>query len=380
MIDDSVPSSTQKDVRPLEPQSSATAAAVWVVEDVEETTLFELASVLLSRWRLIVGLPLGMAMLGVVLALLLPPKFTATATFVPEPQSGGTSLPGGLAGLATQFGISMPPANASPDFYAAVLERRTLRDEMLLTAFPDPRSADMTDSTPLIELLDIEGDDQADRLESGRKELRRTVAVSVDQRTRVIGVSVETRYPTLSAHVANHFLELLSRFNLETRQSIGHERRRFSQDRLADAQRELRDAEEALRLFLEQNRLFESSPELQFQYERLQRQVRIKEEIVTILARQFEEARIQEVNDTPLITVMDRAVPPVEKSSPRRKLIVVVGFMLGGVAAVVLSFLRYYANRARTRHAEDYRQFSASWADVKRELRSPFRRSHTARP
>ena len=122
----------------------------------------------------------------------------------------------------------------------------------------------------------------------------------------------------------------------------GRERRLFIEERLSAAGRELRDTEEGLRLFLEQNRHLRDSPELQFRYERLQRQVRIKEQVFTALRQHYEEARIQEVNDTPLITVIDDAVPPDETSSPKLWLTVVLTFIVGAIVA----FAREYVERA----------------------------------
>lgn len=135
-------------------------------------------------------------------------------------------------------------------------------------------------------------------------------------------------------------------------------------------------AEEDLKGFLERNRQYESSPELRFQYERLQRQVSIKQEVFTTLRRQYEEARIQEVNDTPLITVIDRAVVPEKKSSPRRKLIVIIAFVAGGAVGWALALVRELIERARRREASEFAELTSRWATVKSEVRAlvPWRR------
>jgi uncharacterized protein involved in exopolysaccharide biosynthesis len=63
-------------------------------EEVEEISLLELANVLLKRWKLVVGLPLLAAVLTAIISLLIPPKYTATATFVPEEESQSLILRG----------------------------------------------------------------------------------------------------------------------------------------------------------------------------------------------------------------------------------------------------------------------------------------------
>ncbi len=364
--------SVQRPAEPALPRIPVVPGPAAVSEDdVDEISLLELANVVLKRWKLVVGLPLAAAFVAAVISLLIPAKYTATATFVAETESRGVNLPGGVAGLASQFGVAVPGGGAnSPRFYADVLESRTLRDQVLQAGFADPRSETPDDSAALLDILEIEGENETERLEAGRKELDDALTVRVDNETSIVSLSSETHYPALSADVANLFIELLNRFNLETRQSNAQERRRFAEERVADAERELLEAEEELKRFLERNRQFQGSPELSFQYERLQRRVRIKEEVLTTLRRSYEEARIQEVNDTPLITVIDRAVPPEKRSSPKRKLNVVLAFFLGGMLGVFGAFGREFVERARERDEEEFQEFTSRWAAIKTELRS----------
>src|SRR2546428_9303952 len=115
----------------------------------------EFVSALLKRWRLVVGLPLLAAILTAIVVLLLPPRYTATVTFVPEqrtPSRGGGAAGaggGGLVGLAGQLGIplGMDPTQ-SPRFYAEVLTSRELLARVLLTKFPDPRRPAAGDPVP----------------------------------------------------------------------------------------------------------------------------------------------------------------------------------------------------------------------------------------
>jgi uncharacterized protein involved in exopolysaccharide biosynthesis len=344
-------------------------------DDIDEISLLELVNVLLKRWKLVVGLPIVAAFLAAVVSLLIAPKYTATASFVPETESSGLSLPSGVAGLAAQFGVAVPGGGAnSPAFYGDVLRSRTIRDEVLQARYPDPRGRAGADSVTLLAILDIDGGNLTERLEKGRKQLEKATSVRVDNETSVVAVSVETRHPVLSAAVANLFIDLLNRFNLETRQSNAEERRRFVEERMSAAEDELHAAEDDLQSFLERNRRIEGSPELQFHRDRLQRQVTIKQEVFTTLRRSYEEARIQEVNDTPVITVIDRAVTPDKKSSPKRKLNVILAFFLGGILGVFGAFGREFAARARENDRGDYEEFTSNWAALKGELSSYFGR------
>ena len=216
-----------------------------------------------------------------------------------------------------------------------------------------------------MEILGIEGESEAERLENGRIELAGMVSTGVDIPTSVVSISVRSRYPTLSAAVANRFVELLNQFNLETRQSGIRAKRLFVENRLSEAEATLHTTEEDLQHFLEQNRQFRGSPELEVQYERLQRRVAIKQEVLVTLSREYEETRIREVDNTPMITVVDHAVPPVRRSTPRRKLIVLVTSFLVGIVTLAWVF----ASDAIERRGEEDQEFVRRCKKMKEEVR-----------
>lgn len=345
----------------VRPPQAERVAVRWVEENGDQITLLKLANMLLKRWKLVAGVPLGAAVGAAVVVLLIPPKFTATATFLPEAEAGGTRLPSGVAGFASQLGIGVPGSANSPQFYAQVLASRTVRDQVLLVRFAAPRSEETADSAALLDILAVEGESETERLEKGREQLDDMVSVHVDRETSVVSISVQTRHRALSAAMANRFVKLLSQFNLETRQSNVQARRQFVEERLSEAEVELRQAEEELQLFLERNREFLGSPQLEFQYERFQRQVTIRQEVLITLSRQYEEARIQEVNDTPVITVIDRAVPPQTKSAPKRLSTVLLALVLGGIVGIFGAFGQEFIERAKNEDPEEFRKLASRW-------------------
>jgi len=281
-----------------------------------------------------VGLPLLLSVLTGIVSLVVQPTYTATTTFVPEasPQSG--RLPAGLAGLATQFGLSLGnDASKSPKFYAAVARSRELMEHVLLSNYVDPRrhAGAPADSITLLRILDVKGRDSADSLYRGVKKLDNLVSVTVNGATNIVSVSVDANNPSLAAAVANRFVEYLNAFNAQSRQSQAREQRKFVEQRLTDGEQDLRVTEEALRTFYERNRSWQQSPQLVFDEGRLRRQVEIRQELYLTLKREYEAARIEEVNDTPVITVIDSATAPVKKSKPKRVLLVAIALVLGGM-------------------------------------------------
>lgn len=303
--------------------------------------LVYLANALLKHARLIGTVALSLAFLTGALVLVLPRRYTAQGSFVVEQQSqsrllGSLAAFASLAGFAEQFGLALPSEAArSPQFYAELLRSREVTDAVLLSRFQS-----RGDSARLLSLLGVRGKSLADSLYRGRRRMAKRLEVRLDQRTGIVTVAFTSPYPELSAAVVNRYFELLNTYNLETRQSLARRRREFVEARVAAANTELRAAEERLKNFVERNRLWQQWPQLALEYERLQREVQVAQEVYLTLRREYEEARVEEVNDTPILTVVDSAVVPVRHSYPRRGVSVILALVLGialGIAAALTS-------------------------------------------
>ena len=295
--------------------------------------LADLLALILRHPRAVFVFPPVLAVVVVVICFIIPARYTAVTTFIPE-VSSDQQLPAGLAGVAGQLGLTLGGgATTSPRFFADVLKSRALLEHLLQTRFAVPGAGSPADSLPLLELLEVDGKNTADSLQNGTKVLDDIVDVQVDAETNVLTLSVTTRDRDLSAAVANTFLHYLDEFNTLTRQSKGREQRKFVEARLRASAEELKAAELSLKEFYERNRSWQQSPELTFQEGQLRRHVDVEQELYLTLVREFEKAQIDEVNDTPGITVIDAAVPVQERSFPRRTLFgamsLVIGFVLG---------------------------------------------------
>lgn len=97
-----------------------------------------------------------------------------------------------------------------------------------------------------------------------------------------------------------------------------------------------------------------SIPSLRGQYEVLYSRVRVGESLYKILLEQLEQAKIQENEKTPTISVLDRAKPPEIKSKPKRLLIVGATFGFSLLFAVLLAALLDYLSRLKQSRPEDY--------------------------
>jgi uncharacterized protein involved in exopolysaccharide biosynthesis len=72
----------------------------------------------------------------------------------------------------------------------------------------------------------------------------------------------------------------------------------------------LRVAEGRVETFLSQNRLISGSPQRTLELERLKRRTDELEQVVDALSRSYERARIEEVRDTPVLTIVEAPNAP----------------------------------------------------------------------
>src|SRR2546421_5321827 len=309
----------------------------------ESVSLLWLLAVLVRDRRVILSCMAAGIALGLAVALLRPRSYTTTFSFIP--QSSQDQSRAGLAGLAQQFGISvgdLASGTPSPQLYADLLGTRAVLEPIAKDSFavgPDNRRK------PLAEILGVGDDEPAVLVEKTLRALRKNViGTAVATRTGMVSAQVRTRSPYVSLQIAERLLDGLSHFNLITRQSQAREERRFTEGRLEAARASLRAAEDALQRFLQVNRELAESPALLFQRDRLQREVALQQQVVTSLAQRYEENRIREVRDTPVITIVD--APSLAARADRRLLALILG--VGTVAAFVLGALIVMSRDALT--------------------------------
>ena len=80
---------------------------------------------------------------------------------------------------------------------------------------------------------------------------------------------------------------------------------------------------------------FDKIPDLGLQYARLVREVTLQEKLLEFLLPQYEQAKIQEQKDTPVIQVLSWATVPEHKVKPKRA---AVSLVLAVVAVLLTIF------------------------------------------
>jgi uncharacterized protein involved in exopolysaccharide biosynthesis len=334
----------------------------------EEASLFGFGTLLLrKRWKIARLMILG-GVIAAIAMIVKPASYTASASFLPQGNDNGRSA---LASLAGQIGVAFPSSNQSlsPEFYALLLTSRVL----LISVVSDTLTVNEMGGkrVPLLTLFDVRGDSRTTREERGVALLRNLVKVSVGKTTGVVEFSLATHWPSVSTEIVGALVNGVNDFNLRTRQSQATAERKFVEARLAIAGADLRSSEDRLESFLGSNRAVGSAPELTFARDRLQRDVMLKQQVFTALTQSYEEVRLREVRDTPVITIVEAPSVETLQHSRGRVLGILSGIMLGaflGVAMVFVSALNAYRPDGK-----ESDEFALTLREVKSEIMGPVR-------
>jgi tyrosine-protein kinase Etk/Wzc len=352
------------------------------------TSPAELLGRLLAGWRIIAGLTVMGALIGLCIALTTPNRYTASATALPPAEKGGGS--GSLAqyaGLAAVAGVQLPGASSSSvDMIMAILASRRLQE-------------------PLIERFQLRDYYKAGTRDGVLAAFAADFSARNDKKTNTITIAVTNRDAARAAEIANATADLLKTAYNELAQSSATRERAFLEARLKDTEAELQVAAKALSEFktakgaielesqtkatveaiaklqgeligqqielkamlasaaspdnplvqLRQERVsamtgemqrllgaggdgpgvllgLASLPELSIAYVERYRAVKKFEAVLGALTAQLESARINEVRTNEVVTIIDRAYPPERKSGPPRAQICIVATLLAGLA------------------------------------------------
>jgi|SRR5688500_7463083 len=347
--------------------------------DDSDLSLLSAVNVVLRRRGLVIAVATLVIASIVAVKLLLPRSYTSSASFVPQTTR---NAPGSGGGIAAQLGLSMLTTDPtqSPAFYVDLLTSRGILDSTVSTRYRVTTDSGVATAT-LIELLEAKGRTPELRKHAAIRKLAGLVRASPALKTGVVSLSVRTKDPTLSKQVADRMLQLLNAFNLRRRRTQASEERRFAEERLTQARAELRVAEDRLQMFLQRNRMYDNAPQLRFEEDRLTREVNMRQELYTAVAQAHEQARMDEVRDTPLITLIEQ--PNVPARPDPRGLVkwLAAGLVLGLGLGVALAFLRELMGRASSHPGSEAEQFSVLWRDTIGDLTHPWRlvrRGHRA--
>lgn len=395
-----------------ESPSRAPVTASPMTDDRGEVSLLDLMIIIAQRKRMIVWVTSIAAIAALIISLLLPKNYTATVSLLPPQQNTSMSAAlaaqfGGMGGMAALAGGGLGLKNPN-DKYVALIKSRTVEDAMvkrfglmqeyhqkyLSLARKTFENHSTVESGAKDDLIHISVEDRnpnrAAELANGYveqfRDLSQHLAITeASQRRLFFEQELEKAKNNLaSAEEALKQTELTTgviqpdsqeRALIESAASLraqitarevqiqGMQTYATGENsQLVQAQQELAglraqlamlggsEGSRGTELIVPKGRV----PQAGMEYIRKYRDVKYYETIFDILARQFEVAKLDEAKQGSLIQVVDPAIVPDRKSSPKRALIVIgvtfTAFVLSIFIALFQAALNHMKMDPETRH------------------------------
>ena len=293
-------------------------------------TMKEMVAAVFFRRHWVFRSCLGAALVVLGILAVSPRQYSVSTSFIVQ----APNSPGAVSALAAQFGIAAgaAEAGATPAYFVHLATSRAILGSTI-NALRKRRVL----VPSLAEALDAqEVEEAAIRDDLLLRRLQSRITASTDQRTGVVTLSVKMPTASLAEATANDLLESIQSFNLTKRRTTARSEREFLGGRLREARDSLRSLEVKQAGFVSGNRSFAGSPTLLLAYERLQREIGVLQQIEFTLRQSFEQARLEEVRNTPVLTVVDSPVRPV-RPEPRGGLLKLILSVVGAGLIALLA-------------------------------------------
>lgn len=297
--------------------------------------VLEIGALLWKSKKLLAYVTGAVVLVAVIVSFLLPEYFKSTATLLPETKKNQLSSLGGIADLASLAGVNIGSEVPLVKLYPTIAKSEAVLNNVIYAQY-ETKAGKMD----LVRYWKITGESPQHEYEQALKVMREQLEVLLDNRTSVISISIETKEPRLSADIVNNITGELDRFMRSKRLSNASEQRKWIESRMTEVKQDLDKSENALKDFREKNRRPNDSPLLLLEQERLIREVQINSTVYIELKKQLEVAKIEEIKNIPIISVMDSARPSAYRESPKRRNIVLVSFFLAGLFSALFVVVR----------------------------------------
>ncbi len=276
-----------------------------LIRDKRKTLLFMSVSIFLASF--------------VYFQFIADPIYTAKASVIPTGDSGGDFS--GLTGAAAQIGLSFPVANESiawDELFFEILRSDGIKRKLLNTEFQLKKSQQVqTLRQLLLNHLDLENKPSEIGEIRINNYLKKRVRVTKTRFSPLIHIQMDAHDPLLASNMINTLVQLSNEMQVDIKTRQMGQKRQFIEERIVEVKKELSQAESGLKNFRERNRRPNKSPSLLLEESRLMRDVTLQNNLYLTLQTQFEEAKIEEVERTPMVEIVDEPVPPLDKTSPR---------------------------------------------------------------
>ncbi len=328
---------------------------------------------ILLRWKKFITINVFvLSLISVGISLLLPLWFKSTASILPPKEQDMFGMFGGASSLLQSLGGKAFGQNVGTYSYLAILKSRNSMEKVIQK----------------FNLISVYEEENIDKTIEA---LEDNVSFEV-QNDGNITIEVFDKSPKRAANIANYFVEILNSTSIQLGTQEAKNNREFIENRLNQCRNDLKNSEDSLSIFqknksiiispdekssaisayaelyalkakreieidilkktvnednqqLKQKKIeleeiskkLSSFPQTGVEGFRLYREIMIQQKILEFLLPLYEQAKINEQKDIPVLLVLDKAAPAIEKSKPKRSIVVLVVFFISFFTFTFLS-------------------------------------------
>jgi len=302
-------------------------------------------------------------MIGSLYAFSKPNVYTAQVSVMPEIQAKGAGGLGGFGSLAGLAGINIDNLSSQdairPDLYPNILQSipfalyllrqpvysPKLSKRLLLDVYmgeigqnwysgilsTSKKSANKTTNNIKSQPQFIEVTEEQNELIKG---VQSNINAVYDKKTGILVISATEQEAFVAATVVKKSLDYLTNYITTYRTEKARQQVSFLRQQVAEANKRYQTTEYALSNYRDNNRAVYLNT-ARIEEQRLQADYLLAQSVYNELSKQLEQARIKVQEETPVFKTLEPAAVPLQKSGPKRT-IIILGFVITAVSLMML--------------------------------------------
>jgi len=354
----------------------------------EEEDSIDLVAFIKTIWdnrRTVIKTTLIFMAIGLFIGIFSDKEFTASTTILPQTK-GSLKLGGSLGGLAAMAGINLGSLGSgsgmSPMLYPKIINSIPFQKELLQTPLnvkgqdkPVTYTKYFTDvySPNLLGYIvkytiglpgvirkalkskatipsGIEGGEQMFSITPDEKELiknlKKQISLDINKIDGYVTITAKMPEAVAAAQLAERVQELLQQYIIKFKVQKSEAQLKFIQGRYKAKEAAFKKVQQQLATFTDRNQNVTTAM-AQTKLQSLQSEYDLAYGVYAELAKQLESQQIQVKQDTPVFTILKPVSIPIERTSPKRKIILLIWMFLGILASIGIIYGKAYLAKVK---------------------------------
>jgi len=346
----------------------------------------DLVEIIQKLWKsrvFIFRVTLVFILFGLIVAISSPSVYTASCTMVP--QTGEKKVGGSLSGLAAMAGINVGSLSSgevlAPSVYPKIISNVNFQKELIYSKFhfqgiekpvslyeyyTENKSSKFnllgfikkyTIGLPELLTQIFRGKQTKDNILASKGNINnvqyltgkeksvidivtQNISLTINDKQGILILSTNMPEAFVAAELVQTIQELLQKYITEFKVEKVSNNLRFVEKSYEEARKKFEEKQEELARYRDANKSV-SSAMARTHEDKLASEYNLLLSVYTELAKQREQAKIAVTETTPILTIIEPAVVPNERSKPKRKMILIlytfIGIVIGSGWIVVMT-------------------------------------------